>query len=372
MIPLAKDRPITLKGVRAFLLWSFLTKRDTLTYPLFCEVRDSFAKEDFAAALGTVPQLEEVPYASGEPEFDGFNDFRLDWVNRVFKLRVSLSREILDFDLTGQTRKILDSISARVANWPELLFYTRLQAAEASPSIESGMNGNSTIYFFSASHAWYSGQTAMVNLFTGNTTPAFVAGTTPATVAVQLQADFNTALAYLRSFKDDKGQPFHPTEIDPQRLVIVCSPKLAIPMNIAFGAQVINQTTNMFRGTVRIISSPYLPASGTDSCDWYLFYLTPNGNRPFLYSRFRRISDEQIEDFMSVNTDLGGGRTTFDGEMLSAMREFSSVEIQSNLASRGTRNEADVILNDRFLLGARWMGEIVPQMWPMAVKVVND
>lgn len=368
MFPLSHDRPINEKGVRAFLLWSFLTKRDSLIYPKFVEVRDSFAVDDFAAALGTVPQLSEVNYDVEDPIFDQFTDYRVDWHNRLFKLRVSVSRSMFDFDLTGQTRQLLNAISARVANFPDKLFIDRLTVADEYESYDSSRNGAATTYYFDTTHDLGNG-TDQSNLISGNTTTAYVTTTAPQTVALQLQSDFNQVVATFRSFVDDKGQPWHPTNFAPGRLIILCSPLLAIPFQIAFGADLINQTTNMFRDMVEIVSTPYLPTSGASAADWYCFYIGPNTNRPFLYSRFRRIRDEQIEDYMSITNSDGTGMA--DAEVMAALQEWSSVEIQTNLNSRGTNNEADVILNDRYLLGARWMGEMVPTIWQNAIKVDN-
>lgn len=371
---LAADRPINDTGVRAFLTTSFIVRRRNLIYPYFCEVRDSFRKSEFTASIGSVPQLQQVPWNIEAPELAGFTDYRLTWTNQLFRLIFGMQREALDFDLTGQLRHLLDQVGARLANWPEVLFFTRLRAATSIESYDSGRNGNGTIYFFSTSHNLGNGTSNLSNLLSGSTdteTDFSGSGTSPpdfAATAKKLWVDFNNAVTALRSMTDDRGYPFHGPKIDPEGLTILCSPLVEEAMNLAFRGQFIAQTDNTFRNKVKIVSSALLPMSGAEAADWYLSYTAPGTNRPFTYSRFRRITDQQIEDGDNM-TQEGTGSSYED--MYEGLRDFSSYEVQTNLGNVGTRSEADTILRDRFLFGARWVGEIFPNEWRNIIKVDN-
>lgn len=371
MIPLSYDRPISQKGVRALMLNSFITKRQGLIYPKFVEIRDSFAKDDFAAALSTVPQLEEVGFDVEMPELSDFRDYRVDWSNKLYRLLISVTRSAYDFDLTGQTRRLIDAVAGRMANFPDLLFINRVRGATAIKSYESNRNGVGDVFFYSTNHDLGNG-VLQSNLITGVTPTADFNLYNPVTMAQGLLIDFTKAVAALRDFKDDRGEPWHPI-IAPEvgRLTILCSPLLQLPFEIAFSAEVINQTTNVFRGRVEIVSSNRLPITGAEAADWWLFYDPPQGsNRAFVYSRFRRISDDQIEDKLSLPTQEGEVNT-HQSDMMNALRDWSAVEVISNLNRRGMDSDSDVIRNDRYLIGARWLGEIFPLMWQNTVKVDN-
>lgn len=369
MIPLSFDRPINTKGVRAFLLAMFLVRRDQMTYPRFCEARESHVKTDYAAALGTVPQLEEVGFEEDAPNFADFREFYMTWDNKLYKNRVAITREAFEFDQTGHTRRVLDNMAARLTMFPEKLFYSMIRSADTLPSVESNRNGNSDIAFFSDSHKWYSASAnTMSNLMTGSTSAAAVAATAPQTIALQLQADFMNAVAEMQAYKDDYDQPYHPASMGDGQFVILCGPLMREAMRLAFKAGMINMTNNIFLDRCEVIVSPYLPKSGSEAADWYLFYLTPARNKPFLFSQFRQIRDEQIEDLVSVASEAG---MKVNDQLTQAISEFAAMEILTNLNRRGSNADADVILNERYIISARWKGAMVPLAWPQVLKVNN-
>ncbi len=368
---LGKDRKITEKAVRTVFIKSFLTTRRELFYPQVVQVHDSHVETDFAAMLGTVPQVVEVPDASSSPPVSDFVDFKVTWKNRLFKAIVSIGRDLFDFDQTGQVFTILHSMGARLANFPDRLLINRIvngTDADVMPAWESASEP-----YFSTSHDISTAAGTQDNIVTGSTNLTFVRNTSPATVAQQLQADFRTALERMHGFKDDRGEPFHNDNIPPESLFILCSPALQKPMQIAFTAQILNQTTNnTFTNAIhKIVASNYLGTvfgNNADLSSWYLMHVAERV-RPFKYSRFRQITDRQIEDKLNVNelSKVEG----FDNLTMENLRALSSVELDTNMGNRGANSELDVILHERFFTSARWRGEIFGGEWRNCIKVSN-
>lgn len=368
-MPLGKDRAITTKGARAIFASSFIVRRRKLIYPKFCEVVDSHVENDFARSIGTVPQLEEVIDEVNDPSLPDFRDYSWDWTNRLYKARVAISRDLMDFDQTRQSFKLLHSLGSRLANLPDRIFATRLIADSFySGEVSSGTN----IKLFSASHlAPIGSSTAQSNIVTGTTPSDFCATATVQAVAQQILVDFRAAKARLRGFLDDNNQPWHDDDIRAEDMLILCSPLLEGPMKQAFFTRNINATDNVYQGQVaEVITSNYLPSASTsaDAADWYLIHKNEL-KRPFVYSRFRKIRDEEIEDAFGAeleSLEQGGMKISMD-----EFKDLASVQIETNLSHQGMNADADVIENDRFLMGARWRGEMFGGEWRNAVKVDN-
>lgn len=373
MAMLQKGLQITQKGVRALFVSSFVTRRRRLIYPKFCQVVDSFVESDFARTFGTVPPLVEVIDDVNAPPMPGFREYGWDWTNRIYKSRLSVSRTLLNFDQTGQTRTVLHSMAARLANFPDRLLATKLlNGSLSSGEYTGGVPGAAKIALFSASHLPPLGSsTNQSNILNGTTPSDFCASATVQTVAQQILNDFRLAKARLRSFLDDQGQPWHDDDIRAEDLIILCSPLLEAPMRQAFFTNMINASDNAFKGDVReIITSNYLPSATTsaDAADWYLCHIGEL-SRPFIYSRFRRIRDEEIQDaFGSELTEVADEEAQIT---LDDMREVSSILIDTNIGRQGYNADADVIQNDRFLVAAQWRGEILGGEWRNAVQISN-
>jgi phage major head subunit gpT-like protein len=363
---LTKDNRITQKGVRAIFTKGYLVRRRELIYPKLVEAHDSYVYRDFAAAIGTVPQLEEVPEDAESTPSTGFRNYYWNWTNRLFQATISLNRSILDFDQTGQTRKILTNLAGRLANLPDAILIARL----LGDTVYSGeWSSGSQVKLFSASHlAPMNSSTAQSNLITGSTPTSFVYNTSLATVAQQIQTDFRKVKAAMRAIKDDQGQPWHNDTLRSESMVILCGPLMEEPMRLAFMADQIGATNNTLKGAVReVIVSNYWPALSTsaDAADWFLF-VTNEMNRPLVYSRFRHIRDEEILDNPVMPSDLETVGLNMDD-----LRNLSTVRIQTNMKHQGMDAEADVILNRRFVMGAEWRGEILGGEWRNGYKVDN-
>jgi phage major head subunit gpT-like protein len=359
---LTKDRQITRKEVRGLFAKSFITQSRDVIWPEYCETIDTFSETEYFAALGTVPQVEEIEDDT-EVEAVDMREFTYDFTNRLFKTLLRLKRSLVDFDQTGQSRTLLHSLAGRIANWPDLLSITQLRNGESNTCL-TGSN------FFATDHAL--GGTAPAtqsNLVTGSTaTDVYdVGGTLRPGIAELLQTDLDLALVQLLSWRDDNNQPFF-QKIRPEDLIIVCGPKLFTSMKLALGAKFINQTDNIFEGFIgQILSSNYLPVTGAEAADWYLMYVG-HVNRPLVYSRFRLRTDTEMQDVLK---GMEGTGSPFNITM-EDLRNLSSVEILTNLGNRGGDNaDSHVILHEEFLLAARFRGEVAYGIPWTAIKINN-
>lgn len=367
-----RDRPITRKEVRGFLAQSFLVLRRKLCFPFFCESRDSYSLYDFLAMLGTPPQMDpavEVIGLADEPPAVEFVDFQQEWKNRLYKVKYWIGRELMEMDQTGQVWTLLHSTAARLANFPDKLFFHRLVNGTAT-TWGAAYDGQA---FFATSHTLGAGApTPISNLLSGT---LFAGGAWSLTnrdaLAQRTINDLSNAIAMMKGFKDDRGEPFHLNSIDPKKLVVLCGPLMEPIFRYITDAENIAMTTNVMKGSVgAVVDSNYLPAIPTDpeAFDWYLAY-TSERNRPWVYSRFRRRTDKEIQDSLSlseVKKVEGFGDTSMDD-----LRELSSVLLETNLGNQGNRAEADVIRHERFVISGRWRGEILPGEWRNMVKVNN-
>ena len=381
MALLTKDRKITEKGVRALFVQAYVTMRRALVYPRICQVVDSHVEKDWARTIGMVPQLEEVISDVNGPGAADFPDFYWEWYNRLYQSRIFISRDVMAFDQTGQVRTLLHSMAARLANFPDLLFFTRLAndsfysgewsgtSAAAAIPVEGGTGYQ--IPLFSTMHLTSVSGTGQSNLLTGSTPTDFCTYASVTSVAEQIKTDFRRAIAQLRTFRDNQGQPWHYDDIKPEDLVVICGPLLQTPMEQAFFSGTMNATDNVLKGKVReILSSNYLPATGVGAADWWLLHVG-RPQRPFMYSRFREIRDEEIEDFFGKELIRAEG-VDGKGVTLEDLKEFSSVQIETNLNKQGFNADPDVAFNNRFFVQCRWRGEMMGGVWQNAIKMDNS
>ena len=369
---LGRDRVITKKEVRGILAKSFIVLRRKLVYPFFVEPRDSYSYRDFIAHIGTPPQMDastEVIDDTDSPPSSDFYQYEQEWTNKLYKLKFWVSRSLFEMDQTGQVFTLLHSAAARLVNWPDKLFFHRLQNATATTY---GACYDS-MPFFSAGHYLDNvGTTTYSNIVVGS---LWSGGTWTASnkdaLAQRILNDFITAKAQMMGFKDDRGEPFHQNTLDPENLVILCSPLLEDVMRYAFEAKMIGATSNVMRGSVgAVIASNYLPTTITDAAcaDWYLAYVGER-NRPWIYSRFRQRKDSEIQDTLKLG-DLKGV-DGFGDTSMEDLRNLSSIMLETNLGRQGSSADTDVMRNERFLISGRWRGEILPGEWRNMILVNN-
>lgn len=352
-IPLSRTGQISRKEIRPLFCKGFLTKQRDLLWPLFCEPIDTFTKHEYFAMLGTVPQVSQVD-EEGDLSFSDMREYTFDFENLFWSAGIRAKRDFFWYDQTKQSSTLINSLAARVANFPDSRFFTQLRAGTTSTSIFG-------TYFFSTAHAvGGTGPSTQSNILTGHVTTADFDGVTtlrPA-LAEKIQTDFDLALVQLSTWLDDNNQPVY-QNIDPSQLVILCGPKLYTTMKLALGARFINQTDNIFQGVVgKIVQSNYLPSTGAEAADWYLAY-TGFENKPMIHSRFRMRTDAEIQDALPKGATV---------ENLDNARALSTVEIQTTLDQL---NDSRVIQTQEHLIRANWLGEVTYGDPRTIVKVDN-
>lgn len=360
MPALTRQRQITRKEVRGLFTKSFITNSRKVVWPKFCETVDTFSETEYFAALGTVPQVVEIN-PDHEVTATELSEYTFSFTNKLYKSLLRLKRSLLDFDQTGQVRTLLHSMAARVVNFPDKLVMAGLRNG-TSATLGACITGAA---FFSASHSYGGTQS---NLVTGSTAIASFANTDRPTLAEKLVYDLDRALVQMIAWVDDQGEPIYQM-INPSDLIVVCSPAIYSTMKMALGAKFIKQTDNTYEGFIgEVVASNYLPSTGAEAADWYLLNIGWQ-QRPFIYSRFRLRADSEMQDALGDNQATGA---PFNLTM-EDFKNLSSVELLTNLGARdGMNADSSVILNEEFLISARWRGAVSYGPPWTAMKVDNS
>jgi len=346
------DVGILERGIRGIFAREFLTRQKRVKYTRFTSIVNSDKEEEKYAMIGTLPQLAEL---IDERALAGFSSYDYTLKNKTYVSGVKVPRRVFDFDQTGQLRTLVQSLGARVANFPDKLVAALLQNGDQSTYI-----GYDTAIFFSSSHDLGNG-TSQINKVTGNVTDdmldAIVGSSTDKAdrdnAIAGFQMDLMKARAQLAGFTDDRGEPWHDS-FDAAGLIIVCSPKMEAIARVAIEGTMISDTTNMtLKLAGDIITSQYpLDATASIESSWYLLKVdTPI--QPFIFQRF------------GPKTDFPDVIPEADQEVLKAL---NAVEIQTVM--RGGQNiDAHTFFNDEFLFGARVVYSAGYGMWQNAIKV---
>lgn len=360
---LTKSRPITNKLARALFVQGFLTESRDLLWPQFCQEVDSYSETEYFATLGTAPQVELID-DSIPSDLKEWVDYSFTYTNKTFRAAAEIKENLVVYDQTGQVKTIPGSMAARVVNFPDKRFFQNLRNG-TSATLGKCIFGGA---FFQASHAvGGEGPATQSNLVSGSTTTALFASTSKFRddIAQLIQNDFDNALVQLISWLDDRGEPVY-ERIDPEQLVVLCSPLAHTAIKLALGGRYIKQTENIFAGAVnRIYMSTYLPTTGAEAADWYLVYLGAK-MRPMMFSRFRIKSDAEMQDKIG-GQDIGEYASKL-GISTAAFKNFMNTQLVTNL---GKPDDSDVIRNHRYLIEATFRGEVTYGDPRTIIKVDN-
>jgi len=348
---LAYDMNIVERGIRGLFAREFLTRQRKAKYTRFCTVIDSDKKSEKFNAISTLPQLAEV---KDERVLAGFSEYSYELENKVYMTGIKVPRTLFEFDQTGQLRTLVQSMGARVANFPDKLSMTALGA-------------NGTCYdssaFFATTHDLGNG-TSQSNLLTGNLTNALINGTTKANrddAIAAFQLDLVKAKAALLGFTDDRGEPWH-EDAEPEGLVVVCHPNAEFFVRTALEATIISDTGNLTAKAVSGVITTNYTGPFKDSGDttrmgtWYLAK-TDTPIQPMLFQRFapkQNFPDSIPEADQSV------------------LQALSAVEVQVVMRT-GQGIDSHTFFDDEFLFGARAIYSAGYGMWQNMIKIkAND
>lgn len=346
------DMNVIERGVRGMFAKEFITRTRKAKYPLYCTVVNSDKKEEKFNAISTLPQMQEM---TDERVLAGFSEYSYTLANKIYATGIRVPRQLFEFDQTGQLRTLVQSLGARVANFPDKLTYQVI-----------GVNGNcyDGTAMFNASHDLGSGVTQS-NILTGqiqdnDLDSGITSATTRDDFIAKIQADLRLAKARMFDFKDDRGEPWH-DEIEPESLMVLCHPAMEWLMRTALEATQISATGNVSVKSVGKVvttnyAAPFTYANNIDTgkSTWYLLKVD-SPIMPFLFQRFG-----PKQDFQDAIPEA-------DQSVLQAL---STVEVQSVMRS-GRDIDSQTFFNDEYLFGARVVQSVGYGMWQNAVKVIG-
>lgn len=228
--------------------------------------------------LGRVPQMREWIGAKVITEMRG-----VDWYvkNLPYEMTVSVKKFDIEDDKLGIYRPMVQQLGQRAAtNTDKLLSDARVKGA--ATLCYDGQ------FFYDTDHA--EGQSgAQSNVYGGS-------GVTLAA----LEADFEGARARLKSYKDDRGEPFivEGLQVAGQeaQFLVTCPPALEPQFLRLFLSDLIDNTTNVNKGRAIVVCDSRL----TDANDWYLDHVG-DMIKPFL-NQVRK-APELIALFDPKNSD---------------------------------------------------------------------
>lgn len=347
------DMNVIERGIRGIFGREFMTRQRKAKYPQFCTIVDSDKEEEKYNAISTLPQLTEM---KDERVMSGFSDYSYTVKNKVYATGIKVPRTLFEFDQTGQLRTLVQSLGARVANFPDSLVFAL-------------MGANSTCYdssnMFVATHNLGDGNN-QTNYMLGHMLDSEISAATPTkTIRDNLiacfQNDLRIAKAMLLEINDDRGEPWH-DDAEPEGLIILCHPRVEFFVRTALEATIVSDTGNLTLKSVGKVLTTNRQAPFVANDDsifhygtWYLMKVdTPI--QPMLFQRF------------GPKTDFPDMIPEADQEMLKAL---SAVEVQTIM--RAGSDIAEVtFFNDEYLFGARTIYSAGYGMWQNAVKIDGD
>jgi len=342
------DLNIIERGIRGIFAREFMTRQRKAKYPAFCTVVDSDKQTERYNAISTLPQLQEM---TDERVLAGFSEYSYDIENKVYATGIKVPRRIFEFDQTGQLRTLVQSLGARVANFPDSLVWAMLATCETA-------TGYDDVAFASAAHDLGDG-VSQSNYMTGNLTNTLIASATSANrdnAIAAIQNDFRLAKAMLLELNDDRGEPWH-DDAEPESLIIICHPRAEFFIRTALEASIILDTGNVLVKSVgRILTTNrtnIFKVSGTLYYGtWYLFKVdTPI--KPMIFQRF------------GAKTDFPDTIPEADQAPLQAL---NSVEVQTIMRTGSDISET-TFFDDDFLFGARTLYSAGFGMWQNMIRV---
>jgi phage major head subunit gpT-like protein len=225
--------------------------------------------------LGAVPGVQEWIGELNASEMAG-NSYTIR--NRDWAASVPINQNDIDDDQTGVIQMIPQYLVQRIMAHPVELIIDLITNGTTNPAYDG-------VAYFSD----VTGARTIDNLAAGT-------GTTLA----QIEADLNTNLATMASFKDDKGKV-----LNIQGNLIVCPMAIVNKMKRLVGSDTdptaaVAGTLNPYAGRFTVIGDARLDA--VDANDWYLF-ATGEIIKPFVFS-MRQEAQPQMEKITATKSWL--------------------------------------------------------------------
>lgn len=224
--------------------------------------------------LGQSPQMTAF---EGERKYGALVDRGYSITNQPYDAALLFSREDIKRNTTNSFTRRIQGLASVASNHPTKLIMDTIIAGTAGLCYDGDE-------FFDATHrALQSEGGTQSNLLTG----------TGVTVA-QISADIAAAIAAMRNFTSENGEPAHQGKLSD--LLFVVPAALETNFRTILGATAISSTTNIQIG----IGDLYPSARLSDVNDWYLFNTGSPAGKPLIY----QVEQGLETDFVGTNSQL--------------------------------------------------------------------
>ena len=342
------------------------------------------------AMIGSAPPMELF---QGKLKLRTVPSFTMQVPNLLYKSALKIAQTDLEGDQTGTVIKLSSAVGLRLAEFPDMLFARRLLTASVANSQYQTFQGvtYTTTFdaqpFFSSSHNdWYSGGTQS-NIIQGYlpNTEAGVAAQDLAVTANQLVKDLQLVISAIKKVRDTSGIPFYPT-LDPKTSIVVVGPPCLEPaFQLAFRtAGTIGGTNGGSSGATTNVAPMFVKdcythgylagirdpesASGAmltpvNPTDYYIF-VTNDYVKPFYVQNFRPLKESEFFP-PGYNPEAEVDRILKANSAISvdAATQFASTRVDTTFGRIGANADEYTIVNDNFLVSARFRGNITYGPW---------
>lgn len=225
-------------------------------YPRVAMEVPSETRDETYAWLGAVPSMREW---IGDREAKNLAAYGYTIRNKDFELTVSVPRNDIEDDRIGVFKPMFQDLAYSAGNHPDKLVFSLFSKSFT----EKCFDGKP---FISDSHTpGYAGTKAKAQSNKGT--------------AVLTPTSYSTARSSMMSIVDDEGNPLY---IVPDLLVV--SPQEEATARQIVYAELINNQTNVFKGTADILVVPEL---ATNPKQWFLL-CTKRPVKPFIFQNRRK------------------------------------------------------------------------------------
>lgn len=262
------------RGLRAAFVKAYEASEDAKEVMPFIMETKSDGSDEAYGWLGQSPQMNEW---IDERKLKSLNSFDYTLKNKSYEATLQVDRDDIEDDRLGNIQIRINDLALKAKTHPRKLFFEALSASETALCYDG-------LPLISASHV--EGDSGVQsNIVTG----------TGITLA-QITADLSTAIATMKGFKDDTGEPFDEGDI---QVGVICSLALESLFNDLNDLEYVTTgVTNKYRGKIKVLVS----SGRITGNDWYMSNVKA-GLKPFIRqvrkaAEFSSLEGESDNGFM--------------------------------------------------------------------------
>jgi phage major head subunit gpT-like protein len=258
--------PVTLaRGLRASFVKAYAAAEDANEIkPYIMETTSDGSDEEYGW-LGQSPSMNEWV---DERKLKALNDFDYKLKNKDYEATLSVDRNAIEDDRLGNVQIRINDLASKAKLHPRKLFFEALLAGTTQLCYDGQP-------FFSNAHV--EGKSGVQSNLMAS------AGVT----LTNLSDDINAAVAQMKGFKDDLGEPLDEGDV---QIGIVCSLALQGKFEDLNTFDKINNTDNKYKGKIKSIVATGRYIGNT----WYLANIK-NGLKPFIRQVRKAVTFSSLE-----------------------------------------------------------------------------